>query len=268
MIKLNQVAAIFATQWMLLSSDAWAHDYWIMPSDFDPSPGTLLEAEFTASHRFFVDEEAPNITGFRGFLVLPDGREIPLPYQRIAPTNASLLAPILGEGTYTLGAVSTRPEYWSTTSSGHAPGRKSELADGISTTAYVKSVKTYVNVGQPSESWRAPLGHAIEIVPLNNPASLKTGDPLTFKVLLHDQVTAGTEVYAVYEGFDSEDHEAPVTTTTDAQGQAQIRTDRPGPWLVYARVERKAAPASGLDWHNYRAYLLMNVAPNGQEPRP
>ncbi|WP_201244834.1 DUF4198 domain-containing protein [Halochromatium salexigens] len=268
MITLNKAVAILATQWMLMSSGAWAHDYWIMPSDFDPSPGTLLEAGFTASHQFFVDEEIPNITDFRGFLVLPDGREISLPYQRIAPTNASLLAPILGEGTYTLGAVSTRPEYWSTTRSGHAPGRKRESADGISTTAYVKSVKTYVNVGQPSEAWRAHLGHAIEIVPLNNPASLKTGDSLTLKILLHDQVAAGAEVYAVYEGFESKDHEAPVSTTTDAQGQARISIDRPGLWLVYARVEREAAPDSGLDWHNDRAYLLMKVAPNGQEARP
>jgi uncharacterized GH25 family protein len=239
-----------------------------MPSQFDPSPGTLLEARFAAGHHFFVNEEIPDITRFRSYLVLPDGREITLPYQRIMPTSASVVAPILEEGTYILGAVSTQPAFWSTTRSGHAPGRKAELPDAISTTQYVKSVKTFLNIGPPSDGWNRPLGHEIEIVPLSNPASLKSGDSLTLRVLLQDQAAANADVHAVYEGFESEDHEAPVSTTTDAQGQARVSIDRPGVWLVYARVEREAAADSGLDWYNYRAYLLMKVAPNGQEARP
>ena len=267
-MNLAKRVAFLAAQLTLLPMAVQAHDYWLMPSRFDPSPCALLEARFTSSHHFFVNESVPDITKFRGFLVLPDGREIALPYQRVTATEAIVTAPLLESGTYVLGAVSTQPEYWSTTKTGHAPGKKAEIPDGISTTQYVKSVKTFLNVGQPSDGWGKPLGHEIEVVPLANPVSLSVGDALPLEVRLHARPAAGAEVFAVYEGFESEDHEAPVNTTTDKEGKAQVKLDRPGLWLVYARVERAAAAETGLDRENYRGYLLMKVAAASEGAKP
>jgi uncharacterized GH25 family protein len=267
-MNLSKRATFLAAQLALMPVASQAHDYWVMPSRFDPSPATLLEARFTSSHHFFVNESVPDVTKFRGFLVRPDGREIALPYQRVTATEAIVTASLSERGTYVLGAVSTQPEYWSTTKTGHAPGKKAEIPDAISTTQYVKSIKTFLTVGQPSEGWGKPLGHAIEVVPQANPASLNVGDVLPLKVLLHAQPAAGAEVFAVYEGFESEDHEAPVNTTADKEGKAQVKLDRPGLWLVYARVERPAAADTGLDRENYRGYLLMKVAAASEGAKP
>ncbi|EXJ15678.1 DUF4198 domain-containing protein [Imhoffiella purpurea] len=264
----KMTAAALAASLALLPIASQAHDYWIMPGTFDPAPGTLLEAHFTSGHGYFVDESVPDVTGFRAFERLPDGREIALAYQQLNATRATLSAVMLGEGTYMLGAVSTRPQFWSRTKSGHAPGQKMEVPDAVVTTRYLKSIKTFVTVGQPSGGWDAALGHEIELIPLANPTTLSAGDRLAVRVLLHGRPIADAEVHAVHQGFESEEREAAVSTATNAEGEAEIALDRPGPWLVYARVEREAPPASGVDRENLRAYLLTRVARPGAGARP
>ena len=100
---------------MALASRALAHDYWLMPETFAPAAGSVLEARFSYGHHYFVNEALPDITKFRAFVVLPDGRELGLPYDRVESSQATVRVPLVGPGTYLLGAVSTQPELWSTT---------------------------------------------------------------------------------------------------------------------------------------------------------
>ena len=144
---------------------------------------------------------------------------------------------------------------------GHRAGGKAEVPDALSTSKYVKSIKTFITIGQPSERWGVVLGHETELVPQTNPTLLKPGDTLALKVLLQGQPAAGAEVFGVYDGFDGGDtHEAAITALADAQGLAQVTPDRAGLWLFYSRVEHDAAAETGLERENFRAYLLVQVA--------
>ena len=254
---------------MALACRALAHDYWLMPETFTPTAGSVLKAHFSDGHHYFANEELPDITKFRAFVVLPDGRELGLPFDRIESTQAAVRVPLVGSGTYILGAVSTQPELWSTTEKGHRAGGRAEVPDALSTSKYVKSVKTFLTLGQPSDHWGAVLGHETELVPQTNPTLLKAGDNLALKVWLQGRPAAGAEVFGVYDGFDGGDkHEAAINAHADAQGLAQVTPDRAGVWLFYSRVERDAAPETGLKKENFRAYLLVQVAAAIEGARP
>lgn len=254
---------------MAFASGALAHDYWLMPETFAPTAGSVLEAHFSNGHHYFVNEGLPDITKFRAFAVLPNGRELSLPYDRVESNQATVRVPLISPGTYILGAVSTQPELWSITERGHRAGGKADVPDALNTSKYVKSVKTFITIDRPSERWGAILGHETELVPQTNPTLLKPGDTLALKVLLHGQPAAGAEVFGVYEGFDGGDeYEAAITARADARGLAQVTPDRAGLWLFYSRVERDAAPETGLHKENFRAYLLARVGATAEETAP
>jgi len=239
---------------------ALAHDYWITPETFSPPAPMLLEAALTSGHSYFSNEVLPDITRLRVFAVQPDGREVELPVQRVTSDHALLLAPVTAPGTYILGAYSTKPEYWSRTAEGYRPGRATAVPGAVSTSQYVKGMKTFLAFGEPTPIWRQPLGHPIELVPQADPTAQRAGDRLPVQLLFRGEPAVGAEVLAVYEGFEGDrEREVAVETKTDEQGLAEVPLDRPGRWLTYARIDRPAPPVSGLARENYRAYILIEV---------
>ncbi|TVQ88185.1 MAG: DUF4198 domain-containing protein [Chromatiaceae bacterium] len=239
-----------------------AHDYWVMPATFNPADPGLLPASFAYGHAYFVDEGIPDLTRFRTFLIQPDGREVPLPVARISAERAHLLAPLTIPGTYVLGAGSTQPEYWSNTPQGFRPGRPGEVPEATSTAAFVKSTKTLLTLGEPTDTWGQVLGLEIELVPLADPTRLAPGDRLPVQVLWRGEPAAAT-VVALHQGLAEGDRDGAQQTASDAEGRAEFRLDRAGPWLIVARLDRAAPPSSGLTRENYRAYLLLEVTATG-----
>ena len=245
----------------LMLQTSWAHDYWIMPETFQPRQNSIVEVSFTSSHKYFENDEIPDITKFRLQLITPQGQEIPLSYSRVDHKAAWAMVPISGEGTYLICAVTTVPTYFSKTTDGWKPGRKSELQNVVKSGRYVKSVKTFLTVDKPSSSYKKPCGHLIEIVPQENPSNLKAGQTLSVLVMYQGKPIKDVPVFGVFDGYKPKDHsDQPVKTKTDMNGIAKIKLNRPGKWIVYAKHEIDTPHNPDADYENYRPYMMFEVA--------
>ena len=241
-------------------SDVWAHDYWIMPETFQPKQNSILKISFGAGHAYFENEETPDVTKFRLLLISPQGREIPIACSRIDSKAIYAKIPIFGQGTYIISAVSTMPEYWSKTTDGFTPGRKSEFQNVLSGGMYIKSTKTFFTVGTPSSCYQKSLGHIIEIIPQQNPSVLKTGMNLSVLIMFQNKPLENVPVFGIYEGYKPKDHsDQPVKTRTNKNGIATVKIDRSGKWIIYARHELKTPGNPDADFENYRPYMMFEI---------
>jgi uncharacterized GH25 family protein len=119
--------------------------------------------------------------------------------------------------------------------------KKSNALDKDARESYSKHIKAVVQVGDTrSDGFKARLGYPIEIVPLQNPYSLKAGETLEALVLSHGQPLANELVYASFAGHHAhaktaggeERHLEAVTTRTDANGVAKIKLEKRGQWYL------------------------------------
>jgi len=111
---------------------------------------------------------------------------------------------------------------------------------------YVKHAKTYVRVGEPAgdPSWAEPTGMALEVVPEQDPTSLRQGNELSVRVLRGGKPAASFPVGLVREG----DPQGTLKTT-DASGRARFRLDRAGRWLLRGTdLHRSSKPET--DWES------------------
>lgn len=239
---------------------AWGHDYWLMPRSFTPPAGSLLEVDFTCGHKYFLNQSIPDITRFRAFVTTPQGRRLALAYQKARESEARLLVPVLGPGTYLISAVTTQPEFWSRTEKGYRPGGRAAVPGALETGKYVKSTKTFFTVGKPSAGFQRPQGYEVELVPLKNPTTLRAGQALPVQVWFRGKPLPEVEVFAIPEGFKGDGSgPASLKAKADAKGVARLTFDRPGTWLVFTRHEIDTPGAPLADRENYRAYLLLRV---------
>ena len=132
----------------------------------------------------------------------------------------------------------------------------------------IKSGKTFFIVSDslaqvPSDltGFDQPLGHALELVPTENPvAPLGPGKPIAVKLLLHGKPLADTVVSfiprreSLQEGFD-ETYER----KTDQQGEASFTPKTGDQYLVVAHVKQPEASGDGYDETAYSATLLVIV---------
>jgi uncharacterized GH25 family protein len=126
---------------------------------------------------------------------------------------------------------------------------------------YEQYAKAIVNVGEPSlDALIRPIGQNMEIIPMENPMSLKEGDKLRVRVLFKGEPAMYCRVLATYQGFSTEDDYA-FATMTDKDGIATIRLLHYGPWLV--KAEKSTGPDEETRGkcltHSYTATLTFEV---------
>ncbi|NJL58947.1 MAG: DUF4198 domain-containing protein [Desulfobacteraceae bacterium] len=121
---------------------------------------------------------------------------------------------------------------------------------------YAKSLFTVGTAG--GHAFSKVLGHTMEIVPLNDPATLKEGDELSVKVLLEGK-PASTYIYGTYAGFSKEANTFGYTTRTDKDGVAKIRLIRSGTWLLVVKQEMPYPDTAECDKKSCAATLTFQI---------
>lgn len=109
--------------------------------------------------------------------------------------------------------------------------RKKELNKNVRE-RYSKHVKTIFQVGdKQSDNYKIALGYPVEIVPVTNPYSLKTGDTFEFQCLKDGKPLAKQFVMTGREEANGK-LIAGNNVRTDKNGVAKIKLDGAGKWYV------------------------------------
>ncbi len=236
-----------------------AHDLWATMDDYTPDKGASASLAIFNSHRFPADAKdylaAERLE--KALFITPSGRQVAVS-SRTDGTFGCQTA-LTETGTY-LAIALPRNGFATKTTEGYQRGKsKKDLENVIECRYSQKFAKTVFTVGKPGgETFSRPLGHAMEIVPLKNPALVKTGQVLPVKALV-DGKPARTIVYGTYAGFSESPNTFAYTTRTDKEGVAEIRMIHNGVWVLIAKREEAYPDAAECDKQAWAASLTFEI---------
>jgi uncharacterized GH25 family protein len=246
-----------------------AHSLWINVTDHSPAffqkYGAATKAYLGFGHRYPVDDFLPPDNLGEYALIGPDGLK-----SEITPVNgAGFLESVLRfrtPGQY-LVSVTTKPGFYTmymeNNAIHHKLGPKTGLENVILSQYYEQYAKGLITAGATEDTnFTKPLGHRLEIVPLENPLKLKGdgGHTLPVKILFNGRPARYCKVYATYSGYSTKDDFASATVA-DGEGIARIRLTHWGPWLIKANM-KMPAPENMKDKCNelnYTATLTLEI---------
>jgi uncharacterized GH25 family protein len=225
---------------------SFAHNLWLNAVDYTPElrerTGAHTKVYFGFGHKYpvqdFMDRE--KLVEFR--LIKPDGST-----QQLEPGQGGFLAtPLIlkKQGAHVVSAATEHGFYTMYVKDGsvrHKLGSKEGLPAVLLSLYYENYAKALVNVGATeNKAFSTPVGHNIEIVPMENPYLKKVGDNLPLQVLHRGRPAPFCDVSATYVGF-SADEDYAFSNKTGSDGVSTIRLLAPGNWIVRAVVRKPAA---------------------------
>jgi uncharacterized GH25 family protein len=220
------------------SAPAYAHDSWLLMKDYLVKPGTQATLNPISSHVFVVPGKdfMPVDKVASATIIGPDNTEVPAtPAGTDAYQSASALKT---KGTY-LAVVKPTGGFYSKTPDGGVPKNKKEAPGAVDCRFAEKHNKAIFTVGSSGgSSFTKELGLPMEIVPLQDPTTLKAGSFLEVKVLFDGKPAASTVVFGTYAGFSDVPGTFAYTTTTNKEGIAKIKIIKSGTWLLLAKREQ------------------------------
>lgn len=257
----------------ITASAIGAHDFFLRPSVTDvPADTTITLVAYNGT--FSRSANAVERDRLVSLVAVRDGAVSPLPREQwtTAPDSTARLALSTGApGTLVVGAE-TAPRVLALPAADFnayladdgipdelAARRRDGTAANGSRESYAKGVKTILRVGGRSgRGFDAVLGHAAELVPLDDPTTLRRGQVLRVRALGAGQPLARQLVLA--GGRQPSGARIPVQSVrTDADGVARIRIAQGGHWYVKFIHMRRAAAGDTLTHLSRWASLTFGV---------
>jgi uncharacterized GH25 family protein len=240
-----KVKQLFLVGLILSTSAAHAHRVWVTSNH--THGGEVLKAELgygefpelepIAKDRLHIFRKPMQLITERGKEDLQQKGQYNYQYESKKPVK---------DGSY-LVAAEYQPTFWSKNKEGWKQADMKAMPDAEyceQTRMYGKNV---VNVGHDSADTKVvtrPIGHGLEIVPMDNPANIHVGERFKVKVLFNGEPLPNTVLTATFDGFDTSDRSK--THKVEAQafydktgddGTVEIIPLRQGFWK--ANVEHK-----------------------------
>ncbi len=122
---------------------------------------------------------------------------------------------------------------------------------------YSKHVRAVFQVGDKlSDDYKQPLNYPVEIIPQQNPYSLKVGQTMVVLCTLEGQPIANQFVMAGWESRSGELH--PLELRTDASGYAHVKLAGAGKWFIkFIHMTRLSGP--NLNYESKWASLTFEI---------
>ncbi|MDL2259559.1 DUF4198 domain-containing protein [Deltaproteobacteria bacterium OttesenSCG-928-K17] len=261
MKALCKVLSLAVFMVMVSGQYALAHDFWI--NTHNEAPGQNLVIEIGYGHGFPNTEPIPEA---RTKLFDPPvliGKDGPVPVKKGDRTNYDFVSEKPVEsGTY-IAADSYKPTFWSKDKDGKWDMKnKKEMANVELCERSTRFAKKIVNVGGVNDySVTTPLGHDLEIVPLNaNTAQAKVGEYFAFQVLFKGKPQKGVKISGLPANFHHHEEAKAFTIVTDKDGKFDFKPLKGGLWLLKAIHDPAFDDLSVCDLDYFDAFLAFEVS--------
>ncbi len=206
-------------------SMANAHDFWLVGEN-----GEKLNVNIGFGHDFPnpepIDKERAN--NFEIPVIFSkSGEKVTLKQKG---ENYHFEGKKLKEGTYTV-IGEYKPTFWTEDTDGNwSMGKtKQNIKNAKFCRRATMSAKTLINVGAGDDFITKPAGQRLEIVPLENPANFKVGEPFKIKVLFEGKPLKFAKIDGTFDGFLKE--KSAFHATTDLKGESEVLALRGGKWV-------------------------------------
>ena len=240
MIRLKtRLSILVVSVALLLAGEASAHSMWLAEKN------GVLEIQY--GHEHDLDPYKPERVGdIRAFAA--DGAKVK-PQVR----SSGGIVSIEPAGAAMVSAAYDNKAWTKSASKGWVNLPRAEVLDGSQSGLSQKFTKTYL---KPTRGFARPLGQPLELIPLSDPAALKTGDRLNIRVLLDGKPLAGVKVAG--NMFDYSDKAEKVVT--DADGIVTVTV--PARRMAGIEIEHfaKVSGDSGIDGIWYTASITFRVS--------
>ncbi len=146
--------------------------------------------------------------------------------------------------------------------------KASEIVKALYSKQYAK---TYVRCGEPDGSYVARVGLPLELVPMQDPTTLKPGDVLTLKVFRNGQRYFGPgHVDATYGGYSTESEDLAFPGGETSGDTLRITLDHSGKWFIRYYIKTDAEPESREEYLQLKqtATLVVLVPNERKTPAP
>ncbi|MDR2491085.1 MAG: DUF4198 domain-containing protein [Spirochaetaceae bacterium] len=235
---------------LMAGGSALAHEFFVIPDEVkDYKAGDTVQINALSTHYFTVGEELEPVEVNEVYAVKGGVKGAALKLEKNADRvwyeakyRLDDNAPVIIVGNRKGGF------YCLFTDGGYADGTRKEVQASnkgktIAKARYfAKYSKYYLNPSAADTAFATPLGHDLEIVPLDNPAGIKKGGKARFRVLYKGAPLTNAEIAATYDYYNYKTANAYAQTAkTDAKGEATFRIDNGGLWLVRVSDTRKSA---------------------------
>ena len=253
---------------LLVTAGARAHDFWIEPSSFSPSPGQAVAVRLVVGEHFVGDAVArPDPADLHRF-VLADAHSsasVTLP-GRVGADPAGLLR-LARPGSYVIGfhgkpiVIELPAEKFNAYLEQEglqtvlAARAEHEQLQQAGREIFSRCAKSLLSVGPAAGDEGQPadrvLGFTLELVAEAKPDRLRDGEALPVRLLHEGRPLAGALVVALHR----DDPRHKIELRSDAEGRVLLPLSRSGPWLVMAVHMRPAPAGSGADRESLWASL-------------
>lgn len=119
-------------------------------------------------------------------------------------------------------------------------------------------MKSLLSAGQPSDFYRQPVGFPIEIVPHQNPGSVRPGGHLPVQVLLRGRPAADLKVEVAWLTADGKFGRT-VAGRTAGDGTLSIPITTAGTWKLHTVAMERCAEPAVADWESYWSSLTFEI---------
>lgn len=280
------MTALLGASLLLCAPLALAHDLWLNPDNARPNVGDAVKVDIGFGHGYPADRAGePLKEGMQIDVtaVGPDGQAVAVQ----SPSAGSRQLTVDKPGAYMVQAQ-TKPGFFCRTKDGMRRGDKKQNPGATKCMSFTMCANAPLVAGPGGGEFVMAADQALQIQPLADLATVKKGDALPVRVLFEGKPLAEAKVVATYAGYkpqppagaaappkDSKPlsrREAarqkamqktavhfPVEVKTDAQGQATLKLDQAGWWLVLVGHATPYADPSVCDENMYKTSFTFNV---------
>jgi uncharacterized GH25 family protein len=245
-----------------------AHEFWMAPSKFYYAAGEYLSLDFKVGEDFIGEEWEVKKEKFDRFEVHRKNDVQNVKEMLKGADQESFTYPLSIEGSHVIVMQSNHSfseldgekfnAYLKEDALDEALSfrRKNNQLDKPGKEFYARYSKTIVQVGNKiDDGYQKSTGLPLEIFVEQNPATLKVGNKVSFKLMFNGKPLFGARV-SVWNRYNNRTTRQPIFTQQDGRIEAHI--SNPGPWMVSV-VKMIPSKDPKADWESYWGSLTFGI---------